>query len=474
MRLYPEVTADIEALPDGPQIGAFFDFDGTIIAGYSVVPLVAALVRQGHLKLNGLARKLNAGVSFARGRSGLSGLLSELSAELQGQPESVYLELADKLFEDEIAKMIYPETRTMIQAHLRKGHTVAVCSSATRYQVEPAARELGVSTVMTTQLEVIDGLFTGDIVRPTLWGGGKANAVTRFCDDKGIKLEDSFFYADGSEDLALMSQIGNPRPTNPHRKMREVALEKGWPIYDFDSRGTPTWSDVVRTSAGLWSIVPAGLTALPQLLSGSPKQDILNTLGTAWGDYASAAMGIDLDVSGRENLKKSTPCIYILNHQSGADFFIALTLIRRNFTGVAKHQMRDSAMGGLLEYAGVAMINRDNSQEAIGQINQLAERVQDEGLSIVIFPEGTRSHTTKLGSFKKGAFKIAMGCGVPIVPVVIHNSVDVQQRRSRIFRAATVKIDVLEPIDVSAWHDENLDQHIAQVRQLFLDTLGQV
>jgi putative phosphoserine phosphatase/1-acylglycerol-3-phosphate O-acyltransferase len=473
MSLYPEVTAEIEALPDGPQIGAFFDFDGTIIGGYSVVPFVRALVGQGHLSLRGLAQKLTTGVSFARGRTGLSSLLAELSSELQGRPESDYLALADKLFEDQIAKMIYPETRTMIQTHLSKGHTVVVCSSATRYQVEPAARELGVTTVITTQLEVVDGLFTGDVVRPTLWGGGKADAVSRLCEERGIKLADSYFYADGSEDLALMKIIGNPRPTNPHRKMREVATSKGWTVYDFSSRGTPTWTDIMRTSAGLWSLIPSVMSVVPLAIFGRPKQEVINTLGSLWADTASAAFGLKLDVNGRENLTKSLPCVYILNHQSGADFFVALKLIRRNFTGVAKHEMREGALGGLFEWAGVAMIDRSNSDEAIKQVNDLAKRVHSEKLSIAIFPEGTRSHTTKLGVFKKGAFKIAMGCGVPIVPIVLHNSVDVQQRKSRIFRPATVKIDVLEPIDVSSWTEENLDQHLASVRQLFLETLGQ-
>lgn len=135
--------------------------------------------------------------------------------------------------------------------------------------------------------------------------------------------------------------------------------------------------------------------------------------------------------------------------------------------------MKDSAIGGLLEWAGVAMIDRNNSDQAIEQINQLSARVHSEKLSIVIFPEGTRSHTTKLGDFKKGAFKIAMGCGVPIVPIVLHNSIDVQQRKSRIFRPATVKVDVLKPIDVSSWTEENLDENIAGVRQLFLETLRQ-
>ena len=88
-------------------------------------------------------------------------------------------------------------------------------------------------------------------------------------------------------------------------------------------------------------------------------------------------------------------------------------------------------------------------------------------------PEGTRSITPKLAPFKKGAFHLAMQAGVPIVPIVIHNSGDVMPKGSAIYHPATVEVDVLPPVDTSKWRVETIDKHIEKVRDMFLEALGQ-
>jgi putative phosphoserine phosphatase / 1-acylglycerol-3-phosphate O-acyltransferase len=97
-----------------------------------------------------------------------------------------------------------------------------------------------------------------------------------------------------------------------------------------------------------------------------------------------------------------------------------------------------------------------------------------EGRSVCIAPEGTRSTSTHVGRFKKGAFHLAMQAGVPIVPIVIHNAIDVAPRGQFVFKPATVKVSVLPPIPTSNWRLENLDQHIESVRDQFLIELDQM
>ena len=114
------------------------------------------------------------------------------------------------------------------------------------------------------------------------------------------------------------------------------------------------------------------------------------------------------------------------------------------------------------------------TESAVKTLAPLAEFMHAEGRSIVIAPEGTRSPSIVPGRFKKGAFRIAMQAGVPIIPVVIHNSVDAQPKGDLLARAATVAIDVLEPIDVSDWTHDDLDERIAGVRELYLRALGMI
>ena len=103
----------------------------------------------------------------------------------------------------------------------------------------------------------------------------------------------------------------------------------------------------------------------------------------------------------------------------------------------------------------------------------LVEAMRSEGKSLVIAPEGTRAPTRKLGAFKKGGFHVAIQSGVPIVPVVIHNSSDISPKGDKIFRSGTVKVDLLPAIDTGDWSVSTIDEHVTHVRNLFLKTLGQ-
>ena len=93
---------------------------------------------------------------------------------LRGTPEQELVETGERLFDSELAALVYPESRALVTAHLRRGHTVAIVSAATRYQVEPLARDLGIEHVLCTRLEVEDG----EVHRP-LHLAGRAGARAR-------------------------------------------------------------------------------------------------------------------------------------------------------------------------------------------------------------------------------------------------------------------------------------------------------
>ena len=92
---------------------------------------------------------------------------------------------------------------------------------------------------------------------------------------------------------------------------------------------------------------------------------------------------------------------------------------------------------------------------------------------MVIAPEGTRSRDGRLGQFKNGAFHLAKQAGVPIVPIVIHNAQDALPYRSLIVRPAEVRVLALEPIRTDDWMPSEIESKTREVRQLYLDTLGQ-
>jgi putative phosphoserine phosphatase/1-acylglycerol-3-phosphate O-acyltransferase len=90
----------------------------------------------------------------------------------------------------------------------------------------------------------------------------------------------------------------------------------------------------------------------------------------------------------------------------------------------------------------------------------------------MIAPEGTRVDTTSVGPFKKGPFRMAMAVGIPIVPIVIRNAEIIAARNSTTMNPGTVDVAVFPPISVSDWTVDTLADRIAEVRQLFVDTLA--
>ena len=156
------------------------------------------------------------------------------------------------------------------------------------------------------------------------------------------------------------------------------------------------------------------------------------------------------------------------------DLVVVARLMRRDIIGVGKREIRDiPVVGRVMEAAGVILIDRRNSASAIEAMKQLANTMRIEGKSVCLSPEGTRAVTPKLAEFKKGAFHLAIQAGVPVVPIVIHNSNDVQPKGDFIFHPGTVNVEVLPPIDTGNWSASTIDVHVAEVRNLYLQVLDQ-
>lgn len=464
----------IEAAPDGPQICAIFDFDGTIISGFSAITFIREQVRRGDISPREFLEVASAMTSFGLGNMGFSGLMAVTSQLMRGIEESAYIELGEELFTNHIARLVYPESRALIQAHMAKGHTVAVISSATPYQVEPAAADLGIENVLCTNLEVEDGVFTGNVVKPTCFGQGKVDAAEVLAESVAADLDDAFFYSDSTDDQLLLERVGNAIALNPSEKLRAVARDYDWPIANFGSRGRPTLGQFVRSIAATVALVPTFVAGFPIYALTGSRREAVNFSLSLFADTASALINLDIRVRGEDNLWKHRPAVFIFNHQSKADVVISAKLLRRDLAGVGKQEIKKMpVIGKVLELGGVVMIDRKNAASAIEAMKPLVDAMRYEGKSVAMAPEGTRTVSPNLAPFKKGAFHLAMQAGVPIVPIVIHNAGDVAPKGDFIFRPATVEVDVLPPVDTSDWTIETLDDHVRDVRNMFLESLGQ-
>jgi putative phosphoserine phosphatase/1-acylglycerol-3-phosphate O-acyltransferase len=468
----PGSVAEIQASPQGPKVGAFFDLDGTLVAGFTGVLMTQDRLRRGQMSVGEFIGMVQAGLNHQLGRSEFEDLIGKGARMLHGNSLSDLDELGERLFMQHVQKRIYPEMRDMVRAHQARGHTVVLSSSALTVQVDPVAKFLGIDNILSNKFETDDdGLITGEVRQPIIWGPGKARAVQAFAADHGVDLAKSYFYADGDEDVALMYLVGNPRPTNPGGKMEAVAIKRGWPVLRFSSRSGSSPVSQLRTAAGIASLVPAAAGAIGLGLLTRNRRTGVNFFTSTWTRLLMGSIGIDLNVIGEENLTAKRPAVFLFNHRNQADPFIAGRLISDNFTSVGKKELeKDPLMGTIGRVLDAAFIDRDDPKAAVESLHKIEELAR-KGISVLIAPEGTRLDTTQVGPFKKGPFRIAMAAGVPLVPIVIRNAEVIAERNSSTFNPGSVDVAVFPPIPTDDWTTENLSERIAEVRQLYLDTL---
>ena len=473
MNLYDHITQEVDDSPRGAGTIAFFDLDGTIIFGYSIAAIFYERVLSGRLSPRSAIQQLLSLLSHGANGTEYSVLLEEAAATLKGVPEAEFRELGEHVFEKHLAGAIYPESRALVRAHLRRGHTVVVLSSATIYQVHPVARELGIDHVLCNSFGIEEGVFSGAVNEPVCFADGKRRAAKKFAARRKVDLKDCYFYTDGYEDLPMLEAVGKPRPLNPDYQLEQKALMRGWPVRKFNSRGFPGVRELVRTGLVYGAFVSAALQIVPTWILNQSRREAVNLAVTTWGEFGSALAGIGIKINGEHHLWESRPAVFLFNHQSAIDVLIIAKLLRRDFTAIAKQEIsRNPLVAPVFRVADTVFVDRKNQQKAIDALKPVVETLRS-GLSVAIAPEGTRSSGDRLGEFKKGPFHIAMQAGVPVVPIVIHNASDVLPKGNFFIRPTRVVVDVLEPVSTADWRAETVDAHVRDIRERYLEALGQ-
>lgn len=196
--------------------------------------------------------------------------------------------------------------------------------------------------------------------------------------------------------------------------------------------------------------------------------DLAESLGF---DSFLAVAGVRINVVGEHNLWAQRPAVFVMNHQSALDAMIVGALLRRGFSGLGKQEAKYSPATFLLGKAMDAVfVDRSDPAKGRAAQEQLVERLR-AGLSVSVAPEGTRSTTGELGTFRTGAFHVARTAGVPIVPIVLRNAYQLVPGKSKLIRPGTVDVAVLDPIPTDTWTLKSVRRNIAAVRKQFVDTL---
>lgn len=184
-----------------------------------------------------------------------------------------------------------------------------------------------------------------------------------------------------------------------------------------------------------------------------------------WGTTSLRLAAGRIRVEGKENIPTDSASIFMANHASNFDILSLYAALPVQFRWLAKKELFDIPIfGACLKRSGYIPVERSDSRKALLALKAAAKRVKD-GTSVVVFPEGTRSPDGNLLPFKGGGFILAVQSGVPVVPVAIIGTRNINPKGSLSVRSAEVLIRVLPPIETIGLKSADRDQLSEQVRQ---------
>ena len=159
-------------------------------------------------------------------------------------------------------------------------------------------------------------------------------------------------------------------------------------------------------------------------------------------------VGVNLTISGIEKVDVKKSYVVVGNHPSTLDIFTHIHALPVSIRFLTKTELfRIPFFGRVLKILGLPRIDRKNAQLNLDKINKSISEVLEDGNSIMIFPEGTRSNQKKLLPFKKGAANIAKAFNLPILPVVSHNAHNLMVKGKVWFKSGDIHLDILDPIE---------------------------
>lgn len=180
----------------------------------------------------------------------------------------------------------------------------------------------------------------------------------------------------------------------------------------------------------------------------SPTSPVIEGVIRWWSRTWLRAAGCDLEIDGSEHVDPDRSYVIVANHMSNLDIMVSFLAIPVPIRFLAKRELfKIPVFASAMRSVGIVSVDRRSSAPMHSQINTHAKELVATGRSLIIYPEGTRSREGELGPFKKGAFTIAVGAGLPVLPVTISGTREAWPPGSPWVRGGPVRAVVDPPIE---------------------------
>ena len=223
----------------------------------------------------------------------------------------------------------------------------------------------------------------------------------------------------------------------------------------------------------IWTVIDTVFFSLLVIAGSfvSSGGDLPHKIARIWAKSFLMVSRIRVNIQGLARITPGKPYIFMCNHQSNFDIPVLLAYLPVQFRWLAKAELfKIPIFGYAMQRAGYISIDRSNRRTAIKSLKQAAEIIRS-GVSVMIFPEGTRSQDGTIRPFKKGGFVLAIDSGVPIVPVVIKGTYEIMTKGKFRVNPGHVRMVIHKPIDTSAYTRETKEALMESVRRVICDDL---
>lgn len=195
-----------------------------------------------------------------------------------------------------------------------------------------------------------------------------------------------------------------------------------------------------------------------------PTGKFLHAYGKLWGRVALIIAGVRVEVHGAEKIPLDVPLIFMGNHRSNFDIPALYAGLPHHFSWIAKEELfRIPLFGYAMKRAGYLPLDRSDGRRALRTMEAAAEKIRG-GVSVIIFPEGTRSMDGNLLPFKRGGFLLAAKAGVPVIPFTINGSARVNPPKQLQLKPGTITIRFGDPIPTEGATGKRRDELIDRVK----------
>lgn len=193
-----------------------------------------------------------------------------------------------------------------------------------------------------------------------------------------------------------------------------------------------------------------------------------------WSKIVCRVALCTIKVKGSERLDKNASYVFTPNHQSAFDIFLIYGYLGHNIKWVQKHTLRKIPfVGKASAMAGHVFVNQSSLKSMIETIKKAKEELQD-GVSMVIFPEGSRTSNGKMGKLKKGAFIIAKEMNLPVVPITLNGPFNVMKMHTYLINPTEMELVIHDPIPTEGLTDEQIPALIEKTKESIQSSLWDI